>query len=362
MLGFLTILIFALAGSGLGYYGLDFLPAEAVQGANIEGARFVTGGFGLLAGLGLGSLMRWAVRRFEANVRALPPDQLVTRSIALVLALVLANLAMVPVYLLPLPEELEFIEPLASVFFSLAFAYLGVGLAHSQGSALIRLFNPNYALQAALLAEGSVNPAAAKVLDTSVLIDGRVVDLIQTGVLEGRLVVPRFVIAELQTIADKADPQKRERGRRGLELLQEMRARFEDRFVIHEADFPEIAAVDDKLVRLTQTVQGMLVTTDYNLKQVAGVLKVPVLNIHELAESLRPVFIAGDTFEIKLTREGKEAGQGVGYLEDGTMVVVEDGIRALGKRRSVVVTSAIQTAAGRMIFARMETPLVANAK
>ncbi len=356
MLGFLIILIFVAAGSGLGYYGLDFLPTAVVQGANIEGARFVTGGFGVLVGLAVGSLVRWGVRRFEANVRALPPDQLVTRSIALVLALILANLAMVPVYLLPLPAEIDFIEPLASVFFSLAFAYVAVSLVDSQGSALIRLFNPNYALQAALLAEGSVNPATAKVLDTSSLIDGRLVHLIETGFLEGTLVVPRFVLAELQTIADKADPQKRERGRRGLELLQELRAKFPDRFVIHETDFKEIDTVDDKLVRLTQMVGGMLVTTDYNLKQVAAVLEVSVLNVNELAESLRPIFIAGDTFEIKITREGKEPGQGVGYLEDGTMVVVEDGIRAMGKRRAVVVTSSIQTAAGRMIFARIESP------
>ncbi len=354
MLDFLITFIFILAGAGVGFYGIDYLPEPVLQGANVAGARFVTGGFGVFVGLGLGLGVRWAVRRFESNVRALPPDILITRSVALVLALVLANLAMVPIYLIPLPPELIFIEPLASIFFSLAIAYLGISLADTQGPALIRLFNPNYALQAALLAEGSLSPASAKVLDTSSIIDGRIESLIETRFLEGTLVVPRFVLAELQTIADKADPQKRERGRRGLEMLQEMRRKYEGRIVFHEADYPELNTVDDKLVRLTQSVGGALVTTDFNLNKVAMVLDVNVLNVNELAECLRPLYIAGDSLEVKITREGKEPGQGVGYLDDGTMVVVEEGQRLLGKKRSVVVTSAIQTAAGRMIFAKLE--------
>ncbi|MDX2270723.1 MAG: PIN/TRAM domain-containing protein [Cyanobacteriota bacterium] len=356
MLDILLTFIFIVAGSGLGFYGLDFLPSEVVQGANIDGARFVTAGFGVVVGLATGLGVRWGYRRFEANIRSLPPDILISRSVALVISLVIANLAMVPVYLLPLPEELRFIEPLASVFFSLAFAYLGTGLADTQGPALLRLFNPNYGLQAALLAEGSVSPASAKVIDTSCLIDGRISQLIQAGFLEGTLVIPRFVLVELQTIADKADPQKRERGRRGLDMLQELRNAYPDRFVIHETNYPDLDTVDEKLVRLTQSVNGALLTTDFNLKKVANVQNVTVLNINELVESLRPVYLAGDSLEIKITREGKEPGQGVGYLEDGTMVVVEEGLRSIGKKRVVVVTSAIQTAAGRMIFARLQTP------
>lgn len=355
MIGTLITLIFIVAAAGVGFYGLDFLPAAALQNANIAGARFVTGGFGILVGLGAGLIVRWAIRRFEANVRSLPPDLLVMRAVALVISLVLANLAMVPVYLLPLPSELTFIEPLASVFFSLAFAYLGVSLADTHGPALIRLFNPSYAIQAALLAEGTVNPAIAKVVDTSSIIDGRIGQLIATGFLEGTLLVPRFVLAELQAVADKADPLKRERGRRGLEMLRELREVYPGRFVFHEADYPDLTAVDDKLVRLTQTVNGTLVTTDFNLKKVAMVLDVPVLNINELAEALRPIYIAGDTLEIKIMREGKESGQGVGYLDDGTMVVVEEGLKSVGKKKTVIVTSAIQTSAGRMIFARLST-------
>jgi len=287
-------------------------------------------------------------------VRSLPPDVLISRSVGLVIGLVIANLAMAPVYLLPLPPQLNrFLEPLASVFFSLAFAYLGVSLADTHGPSLLRLFNPNYALQAALWAEGNVVAATAKVLDTSSIIDGRVAQLIETGFLEGTLVVPRFVLTELQTIADKADAQKRERGRKGLDTLQSLREAYPDRFVIHEANYPDLTTVDEKLVRLTQTVGGTLLTTDYNLKKVAALQGVKVLNVNELAEALRPIYVAGDSFDIKITREGKEPGQGVGYLEDGTMVVVEEGQRSVGKTRSVVVTSAIQTSAGRMIFARL---------
>lgn len=354
MLDALLVMIFMLAGAGLGFYGLDLLPPAAIQGANVEGARVVTSGFGVLAGLALGSLVRWSYRRFEANVRSLPPDVLISRSVGLVIGLVIANLAMAPVYLLPLPPQLNrFLEPLASVFFSLAFAYLGVSLADTHGPSLLRLFNPNYALQAALWAEGNVVAASAKVLDTSSIIDGRVAQLIETGFLEGTLVVPRFVLTELQTIADKADAQKRERGRKGLDTLQALREAYPDRFVIHEANYPDLTTVDEKLVRLTQTVGGTLLTTDYNLKKVAALQGVKVLNVNELAEALRPIYVAGDSFDIKITREGKEPGQGVGYLEDGTMVVVEEGQRSVGKTRSVVVTSAIQTSAGRMIFARL---------
>jgi uncharacterized protein YacL len=353
MLDVLLILIFILAGAGIGIYGLDFLPTAVVQGANIDGARFVTGGFGALVGLAVGALVRWSYRRFERNVRSLPADQLVTRSIGLVVGLLLANLAMAPVYLLPLPKELNFIEPLTSVFFSLSFAYLGVSLGDTHGRSLLRLFNPNLAMQATLMAEGTVQPASAKVLDTSSIIDGRFGKLLETGFLEGTIVVPRFVLLELQTIADKAEPLKRERGRRGLDILQRLQEDNPDRIVIHEADYPDLPTVDEKLVRLTQTVNGALITTDYNLNKVASLQNTIVLNVNELSEALRPDYIPGDSIDLKIVREGKEPGQGVGYLEDGTMVVVEAGAEVVGQRRPVQVTSALQTAAGRMIFARL---------
>ena len=356
MLDVLLILIFILAGTGVGAYGLDFLPDTVLQGANIEGARFVTAGFGGLSGLLLGSIVRWAYRRFERTVRSLPVDILVTRSIGLVVGLLLANLAMGPVYLLPLPKELNFIEPLTSVFFSLCFAYLGVSLGDSHGRSLLRLFNPNLAMQASLMAEGSVQPASAKVLDTSCIIDGRIGQLLETKFIEGTIVVPRFVLLELQAIADKADPQKRERGRRGLDILQTLQDEYPEQILIHETDFPELETVDEKLVRLAQVTNGALLTTDFNLNKVATLQNVVVLNVNDLAEALRPAYLPGDNINLKIIREGKEPGQGVGYLEDGTMVVVEAGIGAMGKKLPVEVTSALQTSAGRMIFAKLVNP------
>ncbi|WP_017327868.1 PIN/TRAM domain-containing protein [Synechococcus sp. PCC 7336] len=353
MLDVLLILIFILAGAGVGTYGLDFLPQAVLANANVAGARFVTGGFGALTGLLLGAIVRWGYRRFERTVRSLPADVLVTRSIGLVVGLLLANLAMGPVYLLPLPKELNFIEPLTSVFFSLCFAYLGVSLGDTHGRSLLRLFNPNLAMQATLMAEGSVQPASAKIVDTSCIIDGRIVKLIETGFVEGTIVVPRFVLLELQAIADKADPQKRERGRRGLDMLKQLQETYLDRIVVHEADYPELTTVDEKLVRLTQISNGALLTTDFNLNKVASLQNVAVLNVNELAEAMRPAYLPGDNIELKIVREGTEPGQGVGYLEDGTMVVVEEGVKLVGKKRPVEVTSALQTAAGRMIFAKL---------
>lgn len=361
MLDFLLISIFILAGAGLGFYGLDFLPADVLRGANVEGARFVTGGFGLCLGGGIGALVRWAYRRFEANVRSLPADALVARAAGLVVGLLLANLAMGPVYLLPLPKELNFIEPLVSIFFSLSFAYLGVTLGDSQGRSLLRLFNPNLAIQAELMAEGTVQPAQAKVLDTSSIIDGRIGQLLDTGFLEGTIVVPRFVLHELQAIADRPESHKRDRGRRGLDFLQKLLDRYPERLVIHEADFPDIPDVDGKLVQLTQNVGGALVTTDFNLNKVATLQSVKVLNVNEVAEALRPAFVPGDTLSIKLVKQGKEDGQGVGYLDDGTMVVVEDGQPQVGKKVAAMVTSSLQTPAGRMIFARLDKPVPVKA-
>ena len=353
MLDILLVLIFILAGAGVGAYGLDFLPQAVLENANVSGARFVTGGFGALFGLLFGSIVRWSYRRFEQTVRSLPADILVTRSVGLVIGLLLANLAMGPVYLLPLPKELNFIEPLTSVFFSLCFAYLGVSLGDTHGRSLLRLFNPNLAMQATLIAEGSVQPATAKIVDTSCIIDGRIIKLAETGFIEGTLVVPRFVLLELQTIADKADPRKRERGRRGLDLLERLQEAYPEGVTIHEADYPDLATVDEKLVRLTQASNGALLTTDYNLNKVASLQNVTVLNVNELAEAMRPAYLPGDNIDLKIVREGTEPGQGVGYLEDGTMVVVEEGLRLLGKKRPVEVTSALQTAAGRMIFAKL---------
>jgi uncharacterized protein YacL len=192
----------------------------------------------------------------------------------------------------------------------------------------------------------------AKIVDTSAIVDGRIVQIVECGFLEGVLVVPRFVVRELQSIADSMDSLKRTRGRRGFDVLSKLQelAVVE----ISERDFADMAPgnVDARLVRLAQELGGKLITNDYNLNRVAHVEGIPVLNVNELANAVKPVVLPGEELHVQVTREGKETHQGVGYLDDGTMIVVEHGRRLIGEETDVVVTSVLQTVAGRMIFAR----------
>lgn len=194
--------------------------------------------------------------------------------------------------------------------------------------------------------------ACPKVLDTSVIIDGRIFDICKAGFLEGELVIPSFVLGELRHIADSADALRRARGRRGLDVLNKIQEELECPVRIEEQDEDDAAEVDVKLLRLARALGGAVLTNDYNLNKVAGVTKVPVLNINELAGALRPVVLPGEEMTVRVVREGKEPGQGVAYLEDGTMVVIENGRRRLGETVEAEVTTVLQTSAGRMIFAR----------
>jgi uncharacterized protein YacL len=191
-----------------------------------------------------------------------------------------------------------------------------------------------------------------KILDTSVIIDGRIADICATGFLEGTLVVPQFVLRELQQVADSSDSLKRNRGRRGLDILQKVQKMANVHVQIVEQDFPEVREVDLKLIELARHLTGKIVTNDFNLNKVAQLRGVQVLNINELANSLKPVVLPGEVMRVFILKEGKEAGQGVGYLDDGTMVVVDQAKKALGKTIEVTVTSVLQTTAGKMIFCR----------
>lgn len=191
-----------------------------------------------------------------------------------------------------------------------------------------------------------------KILDTSVIIDGRITDICRTGFVEGTLVIPGFVLEELRHIADSSDGLKRVRGRRGLDMLNTLRQEMGSRLIISEEDFPKIEEVDSKLVKLAQQCHGTVLTNDFNLNKVAQVQAVPVLNINELSNAVKPVVLPGEEMQILVVKDGKEPGQGVAYLDDGTMVVVEDGKGLIGNQITAVVTSILQTAAGRMIFVR----------
>ncbi len=201
-----------------------------------------------------------------------------------------------------------------------------------------------------------------RILDTSVIIDGRVADICETGFLDGTLVIPQFVLKELQLVADSADSLKRNRGRRGLDILQKIQKMAGLEVMISDLDFPEVREVDLKLIELARALQGKIVTNDFNLNKVAQLRGVQVLNINELANSLKPVVLPGEIMKVFILKEGKEYNQGVAYLDDGTMVVVDNARKLIGKTIDVVVTSVLQTTAGKMIFGRFVDPSVAAAQ
>ena len=190
------------------------------------------------------------------------------------------------------------------------------------------------------------------VVDTSAIIDGRLADICETGFLEGPFIIPQFILQELQHIADSSDALKRTRGRRGLDVLQRIKKMSGLEVRIVEDDFPRIREVDAKLVALARAMNAKIVTNDFNLNKVCQVQGIPVLNVNELSNALRPVVLPGEAMQVYVLKEGKEANQGVAYLDDGTMVVIESGRRMIGRKLEVTVTSVLQTTAGRMIFAR----------
>jgi uncharacterized protein YacL len=191
-----------------------------------------------------------------------------------------------------------------------------------------------------------------KILDTSVIIDGRVADVCETGFIDGILLIPQFVLRELQQVADSADSLKRNRGRRGLDILQRIQKMAGIEVQILEKDFPHIREVDLKLIELAKELEAKIVTNDFNLNKVAQLQDVPVLNINELANSLKPVVLPGEIMKVFILKEGKEYNQGVAYLDDGTMVVVDNARKMIGKTIDTSVTSVLQTTAGKMIFGR----------
>jgi len=203
------------------------------------------------------------------------------------------------------------------------------------------------------LEEGKESGIAYKILDTSVIIDGRIADICDTGFIEGILVIPNFVLNELQMIADSADSIKRNRGRRGLDILNKMQKDQSIMVKISDIDFPEISEVDAKLVKLAKVMKAMVITNDFNLNKVAEFHGVRVLNINQLSNALKPIVLPGEEMKVSLIKEGKDHNQAIGYLDDGTMVVVENGRRRLNSDVDVTVTSVLQTTAGRMIFARL---------
>jgi uncharacterized protein YacL len=291
-------------------------------------------------GMALGAATAAALIMMELKLRSVPGHQLLGALIGGVAGLFGARLVWGALRGLEIGWE-HFIHMLLVVF----LVYMGMVIGGIKGE----WFEPARFLAAF---RDSSRLQQYKILDTSVIIDGRIADICETGFLEGTLVVPQFVLRELQQVADSGDSLKRNRGRRGLDILQKIQKMGGVHVQIVETDFPDVREVDLKLIELAMRMDGKIVTNDFNLNKVAQLRGVEVLNINELANSLKPVVLPGEVMRVFMLKEGKEQGQGVGYLDDGTMVVVDQGKRALGRTIEVSVTSVLQTTAGKMIFCR----------
>jgi len=303
MVNVLILLLFLISGAATGWLGVDLLPERLLmQVSNMEGLRAVLGGFGALFGLLAGFFFQQLRRRLMQQVRSMPTDLLVSRAVGLILGLLVANLLLAPILLLPLPWEVVLVKPLAAVLSNVFFGVLGYNLAEVHGRTLLRLFNPT-STEALLVAEGVLQPASAKILDTSVIIDGRIEGLLASGLLEGQVIVAQAVIDELQALADSSNAEKRGKGRRGLKLLGSLRDTYGRRLVINSTRY-EGRGADDKLLKLTADTGGTLLTADFNLAQVAALQEQRVVNLSELVIALRPEVQPGDSLQLKIVREG----------------------------------------------------------
>lgn len=283
-------------------------------------------------------ILVWA----ESKLKAVPTHDIALVVFSLIITLLIGLLLSYPIYRLPVVGV--FISPVLT----LLLVFIGVRFVlnrKEEFTFLSKLFNRN------ARSEGRENEVF-KILDTSAIIDGRIVDICKTGFMEGIIVVAGFVLEELRHIADSPDLLKRNRGRRGLDVLNKIQKEMDIPVQIYEGDFEDIAEVDSKLVRLAKTINGKIITNDFNLNKVCELQGISVLNINELANAVKPVVLPGEEMVAQIIKDGKEAGQGIAYLDDGTMVVVEGGRRFIGDTIEVLVTSVLQTAAGRMIFAK----------
>ncbi len=294
-------------------------------------------------GMILGGVLAILVIILEIFTRKISLRGLSSAVFGLLLGIIMAKILIQPVKFLPLSESM--ISGL-EIIFIFVFSYLGVVLA-LRGKDEFNIIIPYVKFKRIDLKEENY------ILDTSSIIDGRILDVIKTGFLEGRFIIPRFILAELQKISDSQDPLKRQRGRRGLEILNSIKREPKIDLKIHAQDFEEIKDVDAKIVRLAQMLDAKVITTDYNLNRICELEGIKVLNINELANALKPIFLPGERLNIKLIKEGKEYNQAVGYLDDGTMVVVENAKSLIGKEVEVIVSSILQTPAGRIIFCKL---------
>lgn len=291
----------------------------------------------------LGAVVGVTIVIFEVLARRISLKGLSAAVFGIILGLIIAHLIGNFLTLFKLPSEMDYF---LRSFLTLIFVYLGLTLG-LKGKEEFHLVIPYVRFKREELREEPI------VVDTSSIIDGRILDIVRCGFLEAKLIIPRFVLKELQVLADSTEHLKRQRGKRGIEILNALKKEKNIEVVISEEDFEDLAGVDAKIIRLAKILEAKVFTTDYNLNRLAQLEGVKVLNVNDLANALKPIFLPGEKISIKLIKEGKEPNQAVGYLDDGTMVVVENARWLIGKTVEVEVTSILQSPSGRIIFTRL---------
>ena len=351
-------ILFVVTGLAIGYsvfpYLWELFRLDQITWLNQGITNAVIGAliFYLLSFIFLDPILAF-IRKTEKQLLTINPSKVLFGSLFLLIGLVLANVIAIPLYRI----NFFLISTILPVVLMIVLGYLGFRIGITQTDDWKKLFKSRHGNDLENLIydqKPDDNFHKYKILDTSVIIDGRIHDIVKTGFVEGVLLVPVFVVHELQLISDSADSLKRARGRRGLDILNEMKNDPEVNIENYDGDFDDLTEVDGKLIKLAKLIDGIVVTNDYNLNKVSEFQNVPVLNINELANSMKPAVLPGENMEVTVVKTGTERQQGVAYLADGTMVVVEDGQYYLNQTIKVVITSALQTAAGRMIFAKAQ--------
>ncbi|MFC4075443.1 PIN/TRAM domain-containing protein [Salinithrix halophila] len=344
---------FALIGATIGFYvGPKLLQNPPLDLGDVPGPQYIGAVLGAVL-LYVATLwfsdyvVRW-IQWSEERLVKVPAADTLFGALGMILGLIVAYLVEPPLAELPIPG----ISSILPILVSALLGYLGFRVGYKKRDELISIFTMGRQTKEKVKKDKEAREVEHKILDTSVIIDGRIADICRTGFLEGTLVIPSFVLEELQHIADSSDVLKRNRGRRGLDILNKIQKELNMRVLIYEGDFEEVSEVDSKLVKLAKVLSGKVVTNDFNLNKVCELQGVKVLNINDLANAVKPVVLPGEEINVQVIKDGKEHGQGVAYLDDGTMIVIEGGREYIGERIDVLVTSVLQTSAGRMIFAK----------
>lgn len=346
---------FVLVGGGLGYkFGPDLfdLLDTLLNFGDVHYKSYIGAVLGAVIFFFLANwlvdytlrIVRWG----EETLIKLPIVDVMFGAMGLIIGLIVAFLLFLPISNIPIPV----IGDLLPLMVSCLLGYLGFQVGFRKRDEIMAVFSIGRREKGKKENSGTPSNVEYKILDTSVIIDGRIADICRTGFLEGVLVIPGFVLEELQHIADSSDVLKRNRGRRGLDILNKIQKEMKVKVQIYEGDFEEVSEVDSKLIKLAKVMNGKVVTNDFNLNKVCELQGVSVLNINDLANAVKPVVLPGEELTVQVIKDGKEHGQGVAYLDDGTMIVVEGGREYIGNDVDVLVTSVLQTSAGRMIFAK----------